>query len=238
MSKKIIQEQIMTLLEDIANQTNIINNYEGQIPQIEIDIIMSNVRKLYVTYQKLNTLNFALSPITENKSPLVEQKEEEIEVVPVVEKQKIEQEATKEVVEKQEDVAPDEDDNQTQEQVKLGLFDEEKSIGDKFQEKNHETSINESINTKKEDVSIGSKMQHKAITDIKKAIGLNEKFLFINELFSGNHDAFNTHTDKLNLCQNEEQAKAYLENLSQEYNWQTESEAKQKLYQIIERKYI
>jgi hypothetical protein len=228
----------MTLLEDIANQTNIINNYEGQIPQIEIDIIMSNVRKLYVTYQKLNTLNFALSPITENKSPLVEQKEEEIEVVPVVEKQKIEQEATKEVVEKQEDVAPDEDDNQTQEQVKLGLFDEEKSIGDKFQEKNHETSINESINTKKEDVSIGSKMQHKAITDIKKAIGLNEKFLFINELFSGNHDAFNTHTDKLNLCQNEEQAKAYLENLSQEYNWQTESEAKQKLYQIIERKYI
>jgi len=234
MSKKILQEQIMTLLEDITNQTNIVNNYDKQIPQIEIDIIMSNVRKLYTSFQKLNTLNFAISSPEEKKQAPSTKEEEKQQV----EQQKTVSQLPVEKEEKQEEEIPQKMENNTQEQVKLGLFEEEKVVGDTIQEENQQALVNEVIRTDKEDISIGSKMQNNAINDIRKAIGLNEKFLFINELFSGNNDAFNIHIDKLNNCENTKQANMYLENLSQEYHWEAENTVKEKFYQIVERRFI
>ena len=47
MEKNIIKEEIVEILEVIVEQSEVISSYEKQIPQIEIDIILSNIRDLY-----------------------------------------------------------------------------------------------------------------------------------------------------------------------------------------------
>ena len=54
LNKTIIREEIQWLLEAIAEQFEAINAYEDKIPQIEFDIIMENIRKLYENLHLLN----------------------------------------------------------------------------------------------------------------------------------------------------------------------------------------
>ena len=57
MDKHIITRELQILLEAINEQFEIINEYEDFIPQIEFDMIMENVRKLYETFHRLQRLN-------------------------------------------------------------------------------------------------------------------------------------------------------------------------------------
>ncbi len=54
LNKTILREEIQWLLEAIAEQFEAINAYEDKIPQIEFDIIMENIRKLYENLHVLN----------------------------------------------------------------------------------------------------------------------------------------------------------------------------------------
>jgi hypothetical protein len=50
-------------LEDIREQFEVIRDYQGKIPAIELDLIMSNVRKVYETLLKLEKLNPPAIPL-------------------------------------------------------------------------------------------------------------------------------------------------------------------------------
>jgi hypothetical protein len=273
MSKNILKNQIISLLEEIVEQSKTINAYEGQIPQIELDIVRANIRELYTAYHKLNEINNSYTPHAD-KSNQSNDKDEIKEEVPLAEQQELSpqeetNEATGKVPPKQEDFQEpqQEEKEQITEEVKkeegandapkeetiipkvevlkekqgaqpsLGLFAEEKTIGDKFMEENEKASINEKIQQEKTDYSIGARMQESAINDLRSAIGLNEKFLFINELFKGNHDAYHATIDELNALQNKEQAFAVLEKKAAENNWQNNIEIKTKFYNLVERRF-
>lgn len=57
MEKNIIKEEIIELLEVILEQSEIISGYNKQIPQIEVDIVLSNIRELYEKYKTLEKFN-------------------------------------------------------------------------------------------------------------------------------------------------------------------------------------
>lgn len=57
MEKNIIKEEIIELLEVLIEQSEVISGYNGQIPQIEVDIVLSNIRELYDKYKVLEKLN-------------------------------------------------------------------------------------------------------------------------------------------------------------------------------------
>ncbi len=57
MDKNIVIRELHILLEAINEQFEIIREYEGFIPQIEFDMIMENVRKLYETFHRLQRIN-------------------------------------------------------------------------------------------------------------------------------------------------------------------------------------
>ncbi len=84
--------------------------------------------------------------------------------------------------------------------------------------------------------SIASKLEHLPIPDLRQAIGINDKFLFVNELFEGNLSQYTKAIEELNSFQSLNGARTYLIELSILYAWPKESEAKEKLLQIIERK--
>lgn len=88
-----------------------------------------------------------------------------------------------------------------------------------------------------QDPTLADKMQQTQFTDIKSAIGINDKFLFINELFEGNLKNYNDSINRLNSFTNTEEALSEIKNLQGKYNWEEENETLEKLKSIIERRY-
>ena len=89
----------------------------------------------------------------------------------------------------------------------------------------------------KQDKSIAAKMKKTQIIDLRTSIGINDKFLFINELFEGDMKNYNDAIDKLNSFNNLVEAIASLNLLKTEYNWDVNDEAVIKLNELIEGRY-
>jgi len=87
---------------------------------------------------------------------------------------------------------------------------------------------------------LSEKLGESPISDLTKAMGLNEKIFTINELFGGDTKAFDLMLKTLNTFNSFEQAKAYLsENFAGQYDW-THKEKKKKainLIKLIRRRY-
>lgn len=119
------------------------------------------------------------------------------------------------------------------------LFSQEKIIvGEKFS--SDKSSVHERLAQIKEDVSIGTRMQHKPIANIKDAIGLNEKFLFINELFNGDLNAYNESVAELNTFPSIHEAFEYLNLLTTQFQWdgQRSAETIEKFANLVQRRYM
>lgn len=85
---------------------------------------------------------------------------------------------------------------------------------------------------------MADKMSRNKIAGLVQAIGINEKFHFINELFDGNMKAYNTAIETIDQCDSLESAKAALQTLREQHQWDSTNEAFAQLFDLIERKYI
>ena len=103
---------------------------------------------------------------------------------------------------------------------------------------NHPASVYEKITSAKEDKSIITKLQKNPVSDLKKSIGINEKFSFINELFDGDLNAYNEAIDKLNTSNDHASALEFIEtDLLQKYEWKDDGEALLKLKALVGRRF-
>jgi len=87
------------------------------------------------------------------------------------------------------------------------------------------------------DNSVAARIEKSKIQDLRQAIGINDKFLLINELFEGNISYYNKAIDELNSFQSLNGAKTYLIELSVQHQWIAESAAVQKINVLVERKF-
>jgi hypothetical protein len=108
-------------------------------------------------------------------------------------------------------------------------------IGEKFQD--NKKLLNEAHNERshKNQKDLSSVMQSKPIQSIESAIGINDKFLFIKELFNGNAQQYKETLEQLNNSADFNTAVQYME---QQFNWEMESEAVMKLLDLLRRRYI
>ena len=88
-----------------------------------------------------------------------------------------------------------------------------------------------------EDNSLAAKLARKKIDNLNNAIGINEKFLFTNELFDGNTEQFLKTIDELNNCVSLTEATEKLIAVAQKRSWILEEEPYQKLQSLLSRKY-
>jgi len=87
---------------------------------------------------------------------------------------------------------------------------------------------------------LSDKLSTLPVRDLTKAMGLNEKILTINELFGGDHRAFDDAIKDLNNMAGFDDAKAYMsENLAEKYNWSAKSKKKkaQIFIKLVSRRY-
>ena len=89
-----------------------------------------------------------------------------------------------------------------------------------------------------EDNSLAARLQRKPVTDLMNAIGINDKFLLLNELFGGSMEKYNKSIRALNNFSTLLGAKTYMSELQIELQWDCDSDAYRKLDDLVERRFI
>jgi hypothetical protein len=98
-------------------------------------------------------------------------------------------------------------------------------------------SVNE-IHSDSPQTSLADQFGQQPISDLTKEIGINEKYLITENLFSGDSQACSTAIKELNEFQNMEQASDFFKNsLSKKHNWNSNSNQVKRLINLIERRY-
>lgn len=105
------------------------------------------------------------------------------------------------------------------------------------QELSAKPDLNEAF-TEEEDPSLSGQLRKQPIQDLLTAIGLNERYLYANELFDGNIEDFREAIQRLNEFNNGAEAKAFFnEELRRDFGWEKDSEMAKALYLLVERRY-
>ena len=104
-------------------------------------------------------------------------------------------------------------------------------LSDKFQNSQHYR--NEALKKESPVQDIASKFHDQPIPDISTAIGINEKFRYIRELFDGNSTLYNKTIDDLNNVGSEADAISYLQ---ENFSWDPEEKLAKRLLDLTRRK--
>jgi hypothetical protein len=86
--------------------------------------------------------------------------------------------------------------------------------------------------------TVADRLSAKPIGDLKKSIGINERFTLINELFGGNQQLFMESIDKINNVNAYEEARKMLyEELAGKLKWNTEGNTFHVLDELVKRRF-
>jgi hypothetical protein len=264
MAKDILRNDINDLLEMIRDQYNIISRYEGKIPQIEMDIIMTNIRRLYDDFFELNKLNqkykadpeqediarpeparetFTKSAAIEhphtkqNEEKIMPAREEKPEEVPPVEEQPLIIQIEPQIKISKEIVKPKETTKPQQKKVPVAdLFAETGNhpLAEKF--KDEKKSLHDSLVIQKKEKTIADTILN-PIADLRTGIGVNDRFLFINELFKGNMQEYSAAIEEINDQASGDHAIQRIISLKEQYQWKDDSEALTRLLGFVARRF-
>ena len=84
---------------------------------------------------------------------------------------------------------------------------------------------------------LGEKLQQSAIKDLRAAISINQRFLFINGLFDGRTEVFQEALETLESAHNSKDAKAIEQRLIQKYGWDVEDKTVLQFSNLIDRRF-
>ncbi|MBL4652261.1 MAG: hypothetical protein JKY53_05265 [Flavobacteriales bacterium] len=201
-----LTQDMLNLIDRIKSKTDYLNT-DGRIPELELEVILSKIEQLH---QKAIGLKYLHQFADGISASITEQKQEIVQEItpPELHKIDVEEDIVKEIVA--------ENNTQTNEVPLETITQDINSLGGGNGE------------------GIIEKLQQTPISDIKSAIGINDKFLFINELFNGDSKKFGATIDLLNQCSSMEEAQ---QNLGQ-FAWDGESETTQSFIKLVSRKYL
>ncbi len=87
--------------------------------------------------------------------------------------------------------------------------------------------------------SLSQKLKKTPLANLKTAIGINQKFLYISTLFSDDKDAFNAAIEKLNGFSSYLEADDFVQNvLKQRHAWQMKNPVTKEFLELVERRYL
>jgi hypothetical protein len=328
--KDTLYQQINALINKIQSQQKTIEGFENKIPQLDIDVQLNNIRKLYDDYLVLNNHDFSAKEVAiEHKNTIpafkeipqpeitlnhysIPTKENESEAVPVIEEEAVIEESTdtneiikdeapviltqhekvanndiaeeesieeipnassptidtpapaeseeEDVIEKKEekkelveaepiiitDIIKEEvittpqaiveTVTHTHQTINANNINQVETVADKYKS---EPSLYDKMTKGLRDKSLATQLQRKPIYDLRIAIGLNEKFEFINILFNRDGNAYAQSIDDINKCANLQEAEAYIASkLMSTYNWEEDNSQAHNFMELIERRFM
>ena len=110
-----------------------------------------------------------------------------------------------------------------------------KVIGEQFPD--DKNSLNDFMSLKNGNHTIADRMKQNKVPDLKSAIDINHKFLFIRELFDGDSEEYKKTIEKLNTANTLEEAATILDPYRAKHNWAGKEETLNIFNEIIHRKF-
>ncbi len=199
MNKEIVRSQIQTLLETVTEQIEASREYKDRIPQIEFDLILENLRKLYDALHLLQKVHDPQEPVP--AEPLI-----------------------KSVERLKESPRKEEAARKAKEPGAMDLFAaEEPAFSIKLQEAREK--------------SLGPKPVPPGADHFKSLISINDKFLFINELFDGNLREYNETVETLNGFKELKQAMEFFDLVRAKNFWDPASNGFKRMKELLEKRF-
>lgn len=244
---ELMEENI--LKEDIAEEEVIVpifseNVEEGQ--EIVEEKIEEEIEE-ELDFEE-EAIEFTSKELEENEEQIIEETEEIIkEIEQLVETVEVDEEETEEeeiYVEMEVEGDFSYDDEEQEEQAEdMGNVPEEEAekplSWEEIEEKTDiqtQNDLNESL-AEEDTLSVEDKLNQQPIENIFASIGLNERYLYANELFNGNLSSFKEAMESIEQKGSWEEANVSLEGFSKEYNWEEDSELATALLTFVKRKF-
>lgn len=101
-----------------------------------------------------------------------------------------------------------------------------------------QVSVNEKIKQDSSTQRLGDKLQQTAIKDLRVAISINQRFLFINSLFDGRTEVFNEALEKIEAAPTGYAAKEIEKELVARHGWDAEDKTVMQFSNLIERRFL
>ncbi len=244
MDKISLLNQIKTALEGLLNQTQQLEKGERPLHQIDKDLMLEKTRALYEQMMALENSHReekAPNPIRKEDIPVIEKTTEAVvdesvivSEMPTDKSQMITGAVPEETVPEPDKKSETEEIPVTEEKTAKPV-ELPKTTLDLFSEAPPET-LGDML-TPSEKPAVADSLQMSSINDLREAIGINDKFLFINELFNGDLERYNKVIDELNGFSGLSGVQTYLTELQVQYQWAENSPAYQKLNVLLERKF-
>jgi hypothetical protein len=223
--------KIENILSDLERIKQLISQYESisQIPEIERDILLSAIRNLYsgllLIPDKKQPANIQ-TDIPAGKPANVSQGK------PAVTGPKPGSTERVEFVEEDLPPKPKKETTQPRKTAEKKKAKPE-TISDKLQ--GERQFVYETLAEKAVQQNISSKLQSKPISSIKSAIGINDKFKLIRDLFNEDSESYARAVEKLDSCNNFNEAFNFI---STGFNWDMEDDSVQFILDLVRRKFI
>ncbi len=262
------KKQAIILADSIKEQIGKIVENRQNHPLIEVDILKENLRKLYEIVEQLTssankiyTNEAKVEAIDTEIENLLDEASKQFNAEAETKAQIIEQESVLDEQIIDDDLPPEildenttADNNSSKQEIIEETTPNKKIISDK---KLSEKEESKKKNTKKivhvldietedeeqeeiddEIALMGEKLKKKAIKSLKQGIGINDKFMIINDLFEGRTKEFNAAIKELDNQENQQAAIYLLEDMKDENLWESKDNAYIQLKSYVIRRYL
>lgn len=266
MEKETIVDNLEKLLMAIHKQVVGIRDTDEKIPKIEMDKTLSNIRALYEQFTVLNYLNSHPGELRATEAPVQLPKPEpeiftpqkETPFVPIVEKRP-EPEIPSVVIPEPAPVQvppvveipqappvqvapPAEVPVPKPEPEAVKPLPQEKPEDEPYRPKITAPAA-EPVPAKpaaeiREASTLADKLRMQKLDDLHKAVSLSDKFLYINELFKSDADAYRNAVDELNRHTQLSEAESRLRDLAARFGWDEHPKTEKKFRELVARKFI
>lgn len=237
-------KEIIRQVGDIGEKISRLNA-DDTLSSIELDIILGDIRVLYENIKDLQQVHARAEPSTRTpvQEPSVEPAASEQASVPETESAQKEtatageQTSVPETASVQKETAAA--GKQSAKAAKPGKSAQARKtsepaiLADKY--KGEKKFINEKLAGTREESNISSKIQSKPIPNIGSALGINDRFKLINDLFKGDKESFQNTIVILDGASNFNEAFNYI---STSFDWDMEDDSVQMLLDLVRRKFI
>jgi Mor family transcriptional regulator len=213
----------------------------GKIPDIERDIVSGKLRNIYefiqlIQLEEADNVDLQEEPVivkaTEKISSVIaEDKSVTIEFSDDLPGKQIETEVA-ELLSEPVITAQNIEEAVIQPQSKQNIVVKKEILAEKFQS---QSFLNEALAHFQDVADLSKKLQNQPLKDIFSAINLNDKFLFIKELFANDSALYQSTVEKVNNAGNFNDAVRYLDG---NFAWDFNDQMVQKFLELVRRRFM
>jgi hypothetical protein len=198
---------------------------EGKLNPLQIELLLDDARSLHERLAVIQYLSFEKEVKSKSKEEK-EKKEEKKKSVGI----KFESTETQESLAKQIDLEESIDEVlEINENVTTPSIDADSSAS---------ASINDRF-AQTETASLADQFSKQPIKDLINAIGVNEKFLFIEQLFNDDGESYKEQLEALNSMNSFEDAINYINNeLQDKFDWKLKGTVEKKFIRLVQRRFL